>query len=176
MKRCDFKIFIFYWLKFYFKTTQQRQQVSSQYICSVFGKLFFNGKQHAVKLLIHFSWLQVAYDDFSISKFVRLLYISICVYTMFSKKSSNYYWGLYSRVDIQEKWWSGTQKRNILEGFYAKSCIPGLLHSLLELTRTMAAAATAGGGFAGDVPIIHAENLVCNIKSINYRFVSSSSP
>ena len=91
MKRCDFKIFIFYWLKFYFKTTQQRQQVSSQYICSVFGKLFFNGKQHAVKLLIHFSWLQVAYDDFSISKFVRLLYISICVYTMFSKKRSIYF-------------------------------------------------------------------------------------
>ena len=51
-----------------------------------------------------------------------------------------------------------------------------LLHSLLELTRTMAAAAAAGGGFAGDVPIIHAENLVSNIRSINYRFVSSSSP
>ncbi|RLN25169.1 ER membrane protein complex subunit 6-like [Panicum miliaceum] len=32
----------------------------------------------------------------------------------------------------------------------------------------MAAAAAAGGGFAGDVPIFHAENLVSNIKSINY--------
>ncbi|PUZ55318.1 hypothetical protein GQ55_5G202900 [Panicum hallii var. hallii] len=30
------------------------------------------------------------------------------------------------------------------------------------------AAAVAGGGFPGDVPIIHADNLVSNIKSINY--------
>ncbi|OEL22429.1 hypothetical protein BAE44_0016553 [Dichanthelium oligosanthes] len=32
----------------------------------------------------------------------------------------------------------------------------------------MAAAAAAGNGFAGDVPIFHAENLVSNVKSINY--------
>jgi hypothetical protein len=37
------------------------------------------------------------------------------------------------------------------------------------------AAAAAGSGFADDAPIIHAENLVNNIKSINYRFLSSSS-
>ncbi|CAO2178743.1 unnamed protein product, partial [Urochloa humidicola] len=53
-------------------------------------------------------------------------------------------------------------------GVYEKSCIPGLLPSLLELTRTMAAAAAAGSGFAGDVPIINAENLVSNVKSLNY--------
>ncbi|KAJ1284843.1 hypothetical protein BS78_03G236100 [Paspalum vaginatum] len=29
-------------------------------------------------------------------------------------------------------------------------------------------AAAAGGGFAGDVPIIHADNLVSNVKSVNY--------
>ncbi|RCV26778.1 hypothetical protein SEVIR_5G276300v4 [Setaria viridis] len=29
-------------------------------------------------------------------------------------------------------------------------------------------AAAAGSGFADDVPIIHAENLVSNVKSINY--------
>jgi hypothetical protein len=40
----------------------------------------------------------------------------------------------------------------------------------------MAAAAAVGGGFSGDVPIFHAENLVSNVKSINYRFLSPSSP
>ncbi|EES01277.1 hypothetical protein BDA96_03G281500 [Sorghum bicolor] len=30
------------------------------------------------------------------------------------------------------------------------------------------AAAAAGGGLSGDVPIFHAENLVSNVKSINY--------
>ena len=63
-------------------------------------------------------------------------------------------------------------KPNILEAIYAKVLLPGLL---LELTRKMAAAA-AGGVFSGDVPIFHAENLVSNVKSINYRFLSPSSP
>jgi hypothetical protein len=37
------------------------------------------------------------------------------------------------------------------------------------------AATAAGGGLVHVVPILHAENLASNVKSINYRFLSFSS-